>query len=409
MKETLYKRNNNGIPIKWEISNIDNTIAIVYGSMLTKNFIHDVFNSDRKDEEVKSRIKQKRKEGYKSLADLYDSAPDTINNQNDLYKYLSTFLPRFNTDSNGFMKPMLAKTYNEKVFKDGGRIGQWKINGLRCTVSANANSSNMFNPINLIFTSREGIKWNLKYMEEYLLTIIPKELLERMIDDSLCLDGEIYLPNYKVNEINHIVKDPTCKEHKLLQLWCYDLAVEGISQMGRFEILNKAFFNERILMNSRVRDSKFISEFHLNNKNKFVLLPNYDINNDGDALFYRTMFVSSGFEGIILRSPDAEYQFGKRNSTMFKYKPINDGLFKIIDIIPEGTKRNTLPKFILENDINDGTFECTMKGSFDEQGVYLKNKDSYIGKQAFVEYRERIGELFLPFHAKIDHIDGNKC
>ena len=87
---------------------------------------------------------------------------------------------------------------------------------------------------------------------------------------------------------------------------------------------------------------------------------------------------------------------------MLKYKKIYDGLFEILDIVPEGKKRATLPKFICKNDINDNTFETTIIGTFEQQEQYLINKDKYITGEylCLVEFRERSGVNELPFHAK---------
>ena len=65
------------------------------------------------------------------------------------------------------------------------------------------------------------------------------------------------------------------------------------------------------------------------------------------------------------------------------------------------TRRTNLPKFILKNDINDEQFECTINAPHNEQELVLKYKSWYIGRQAFVEYRERSGVKQVPFHAKI--------
>ena len=105
----------------------------------------------------------------------------------------------------------------------------------------------------------------------------------------------------------------------------------------------------------------------MNNKKRFVLIHTYDnLNGDEDIIKYRDLFVEAKFEGAILRNPYATYQFGKRNSTMYKSKPILDGKFKIIDVIPEGAKRPKFSKFVLRNDVNGETFECMPIGDATE-------------------------------------------
>jgi hypothetical protein len=84
---------------------------------------------------------------------------------------------------------------------------------------------------------------------------------------------------------------------------------------------------------------------------------------------------------------------------MLKFKKILDGLFTIVDIVPEGVRKN-LPKLVLRNDINDNTFECTYNQPVNVQEEVLEHRNNYIGKKAKVEYRERSGVKEVPFHAK---------
>lgn len=140
-------------------------------------------------------------------------------------------------------------------------------------------------------------------------------------------------------------------------------------------------------------------EDHLNNKNPFVLLSNNFINNYEEAITSRDKFINYGFEGLILRNPNTEYQFGKRNQAMFKFKKIDDGKFIIVDIKSEN-KRKDLPLFVLRNDINEELFECSINKSQDVQREILANKEKYVGKYMSVEYRERSGIAQVPFHAR---------
>ena len=142
-------------------------------------------------------------------------------------------------------------------------------------------------------------------------------------------------------------------------------------------------------------------EDHLNNTKQFVLLPYATlINTFDESIAKRDNYIDLGFEGLILRDYNAEYQFGKRNLSMLKYKKIYDGWFEIVDIQPQ-SKKDNLPLFILKNDINSETFECTINASHDMQEYFFNNKKDFIGKKAFVEYRERSGVKEVPFHAKI--------
>ena len=222
----LYRRNNLGRPCFWEArvsgSSTQNIIIVSHGIVGKAIQVEEIHVARNPKDEVESRYKQKRKQGYKFLDEIKDDNWSTPVKEDALLTYLETYLPYDRTTADGTLLPMLAKTFNNtnnKIFnKTPIRIGQYKINGLRCIISAKRNNTDMFKPITLRFQSREGTYWNsLSNLEDYLLTVIPNKFLNKMIDEDWELDGELYLPGYKVNEINHFVKDPKCKENKFIQ------------------------------------------------------------------------------------------------------------------------------------------------------------------------------------------------
>ena len=159
------------------------------------------------------------------------------------------------------------------------------------------------------------------------------------------------------------------------------------------------------------RQSDYVGVFinktsHLNNTERFIVLPCWDINDDSSATVGRDKAIDLGFEGLIMRNPNAEYQYGKRNLTMIKYKRYTDGKFTIVDIYPEGIKRSNIPLFLLRNDVNDATFEVHVGGSQEYQSTFLREdiKCATIGKQMYVEYGERSGINQVPFHIKTTYI-----
>lgn len=395
--EALYRKDNNGNINVWacKCDQLNPTAIHVYHGRLDGNIIHEWFNTDRISfEEKESRYNAKRKTGYKYLNEIKDNT--TLPTEDELLGFLKSYLPNIRTTADGSTLAMLAKVFdntNNKLFKKVDHyIGQWKINGLRCFIRAEE-TVDIFHKYHLLFQSREGTYWNsLNKLEEILLNIIPEEFLELMANEGYVLDGELYYPGATVNEINHYVKDPTCIENGHLQYWLYDLAIEDTSQRERIYILNNYFDNYMIEFKSK--------ESHLTNANPLVYLPPYIIENEQDATIRRNQFIDLGFEGLILRNPIAEYQFGKRNLSMIKYKKSTDGKFQILDIYPEGSKRSDLPILLLKNDINNATFETHINGSFDYQRNILKNKDLYIGTYVFVEYSERSGVEAVPFHVK---------
>lgn len=396
----LYRRNNFGQPCVWYARPLDYNSIEVFHGILGKTITRDIIYINREPrEEITSRINAKLKVGYKNLWDIKDNVQLPV--EGELLAYLDKYLPVHRTTADGTLLPMLAKVYNNtnnKLFKKVSRyIGQYKINGLRCLISAYHNNNDLFGTIRLKFQSREGTYWNsLHVLESYLLDVFPKKLIDAMIEEHYILDGELYLPGHSVNEINHFVKDPICKENKLIQFWCYDIAIDDVAQYSRLDYLYTTVGGYYNIFTSK--------EDHLNNKDKFILLPQYNICNEDVAYERRNKFIDLGFEGLIMRNPEAEYQYGKRNLSMIKYKKSTDGKFTIVDIYPEGVKRKDIPLFLLRNDINDETFEVHLGGSFSYQKYVLDNKEDFIGKEMFVEYGERSGVAQVPFHVKQTYI-----
>lgn len=392
----FYKRNAQGKPIFWEISDSTNKIVVTYGLVGKLGHTTEIRTNRQLNEEIKSQITAKQKEGYKALSDLYDNAPNYFKNDKDLINYLNTYLPKDNTHADGTFIPMLCKTLEDnKPFTKSEYFGEYKIDGERCLITAYKDNG-LFDNIYLKYHSRHGIDWTdkLSYLDEFLIPIIPNYFLNMMIEEGIALDGELYLPGYGINEINSFIKNTELPQHYKLQFWCYDLAIDSMPAIDRYTTLETAF-------NTKVYDFQS-KNGHLNNKERFILLPSFNnIHCIEDAIRQRDYFIDLGFEGLVIRDTKADYQFGgKRNNSMLKFKRIEDGKFLIVDIVPEGIKRKHLPKFICRNDINDELFECTINKKQDVQEEYLINKDKYIGKYMKVEYRARSGVKQVPFHAK---------
>lgn len=390
---TLYKRDARNNILRWQINQLaDGTISIAHGIFAHKPHVEFINPTMKKANEVQSRINAKRKEGYKAIEDLWDNAPSKIFDDQHTYEYLKAYLPKYNTTSEGFVLPMLAKTLedNKPFEKCGTMLGQYKINGLRCIVGAEKVIGDLFNSYRLTYTSREGTRWNLEWMDEIISSNLSDDMIDMMIEEGVCLDGELYLPGYSVNDINSFVKNPSLPQHYKLQYWWYDIATENMSAIRRSGF---------ILSNNSILIKRFkTKEEHLNNKQQFVLLPDFCITNINNAMEHRDKFIELGFEGLIVRNEASEYQFGKRNQAMFKYKKVDDGMFEIVDI--KSDKRG-LPIYTLRNDINDELFECTINIAQDKQREHLNIKHLLIGKKGLVEFRERSGVKQVPFHAKL--------
>lgn len=396
MNEWLYRRNNLGVPTKWRCYKNGNNIEIQYG-VVDGKITTESYDPKQKsiENEIKSRYNDKYKVGYRpinEIVDDHDIPPVGEVDESALYSWLNTYLSYDRYSAEGTLLPMLAKTFDNATFK---RVpfyyGQWKINGLRCIITAKP-SDDIFSPYKFLFQSREGNYWKgLDDLASYLFNNLPTNIINKMVNDGWALDGEIYLPGNDVNQIDHYVKDVTCPQHKILQFWCYDIIIPDATQYARFNYLYDW------LDKFKIKSLSYNS--HLNNKEIFNVLPFYSVDNANRARLLRDEFINAGFEGLILRNPDAEYQFGKRRAgIMVKYKDAKEGDFKIIDIYPEKTRN--LPIILCQNDINTEWFETRLSTSHSEQELVLKHREAYIGAYVHITYGERSGIKRVPFHCK---------
>ena len=392
-----YRRNNNNKAQYWQCIIENNRVYCKYG-LIGGTQHNESYAITKKSvaTELNSRINDKVKNGYITLEEVVDESgnyPVEDINSPILAAYLERYLPyNLTNGNNNTLLPMLAKAYSGNVWKKCPEmIGQYKINGLRCLITASVNEGDMFKPIKLTFQSREGIIWNsLGNLEDYLLATLDRNLLKNLIDNGWALDGELYLPGYDINHINSFVKNTINPENKLLQFWCYDIAMDNMSQHCRddfrFANVGKATkFNN-------IKD-------HLNNTDRLIVLDNFVVTRDEEAFRYRNKFVNLGFEGLILRNPDAEYQYNRRRAGfMEKFKYPKEGDFKIVNIYKENKRE--LPILLCRNDINDHTFETRLSCPFDVQAEVLHNRILYVGKYVHINFGERSGIKRVPFHIK---------
>lgn len=392
---TLYRRNSKGEPIFWKAKLLGNAIYLHYGIVGKAGTKSSYYPPRGVEKEWKTIVAAKRREGGMELSEVYDSAPSDLNGES-LFYYLNTYLPKNNTNAEGFVLPQLAKIY--EFDRNEMFLAQQKIDGVRCNISVVAKNIGLFGSLGLKFHSRKGLEYKCSYLELYLIDTIGQVNLKKMYDNNIVLDGELYIPNVGLNEVLSAAENTANPLNKFLQFWCYDLAVEDMIQSDRLDFLYKTFPRYKI---PNYRAANPLATFHNNNKSRLVVLNYYLVDNDEQIIFYRDMFVRSGFEGVILRNPISTYQFGKRNTAMFKCKPLFDGKFTVLDIVSEGAKRPDFSKFILRNDLNQETFECMPVGDALTRKSYLKDKEKYIGKQVLVEYRSRSGVKNVPAHANV--------
>lgn len=387
--QKLYSRDSSQNIKEWRIFVTDGaTITMEYGLLGGKiasssNHIKEGKNIGKSNEttpyeqacsEAESKWTRMKKQGYKSLEDLYGSrirAQEIAQLDDfDFKLQLNDTLPKDNTDNNGNIIPMKAQKY----FKKNGNIcikfpcfAQDKINGVRCVAKLENGK--------VIFRSKKGLEYSI-------ITHIADEFEDWMFDEDgmeLIFDGELYIHNTILSDI----KSAATKINLMtstVEFRLFDIAIPNLTQIERFEIINNL-------------------KPHLEQCVSINIVNWVTINNDKEAQEFCDVAIKNGYEGAIFRSPNAEYQFGKRPSTMTKLKRRESEEFVIMDVIPM-EKTPNLGMFVCRNDKNNHTFKVVPEGSHEIKTKYLKDKHELIGKELTVEFYERTkAPKEVPFHA----------
>jgi ATP-dependent DNA ligase len=399
----LYSRNSRGKILSWEIlvklysecndsdDSITSVIIIYDGEMdgkkvETTNIITKGKNIGKMNQttpydqacsEAESRWNKKRKQGYKSMADLgIESLAD-----------LELALPKDRTDDNGNIKPMKAQQY----FKDNGEVrikfpclGQAKLNGFRVIAKLETveEGEGIFKQSveKITFRSKEGLRYTvLQHIEEDFHKLFDYFKWSGFApSEHLAFDGEMYTHGEILSEISSSVRKKNSKTPNL-KFYVFDLAVEDITQEERNKLLSQL--------------DKNIKGLNITN---IVIVPSFPIGNNLIAQTFTDNQIKAGYEGAIFRDPKATYQFGKRPQTMVKLKRSQDKEFIVKDVI-SGEFSPDLGIFVCIAE-NGEDFKVTPEGTHEQKREYLLNKAKYIGKKLTVKFFERT-KNGLPFHS----------
>ena len=153
-------------------------------------------------------------------------------------------------------------------------------------------------------------------------------------------DGELFHPTMDFNKINGAVRTQhSTKDSLQLSYYIFDIRLSGTKQIDRIRVLNSWWLIEPL-----------------------VKCPSFYL--DADNLgFFLNISLSKGFEGIILRNPEACYRPGYHAHYMWKIKPIYkiEAEFIGFEKALPGTERHldTFGSLILRSLENGRTFKCS--------------------------------------------------
>lgn len=125
---------------------------------------------------------------------------------------------------------------------------------------------------------------------------------------------------------------------------------------------------------------------------KFVLP--VKINNEEELLGFETTCIKEGYEGVIWRSPDSPYKFGRstlKEEYLLKLKRFEDGEAEIIELYEEiditGKPKNTLGGIKVRETKTGIRFHIGSGFDAEERKKIWNYKDNYVGK--LVKYKSQ--------------------
>ncbi len=309
--------------------------------------------------EYDSRVNKYMDKGYKKL-------PKSI----DLYtkEELDALLPEETTDSEGNLKPMLAKDFHDvatSVLEKQWWYASRKIDGVRCL---------MFVKDGEIHTSSRGGK---NYDNStYHITCNPK-LKKFMLDNpTLILDGELYVHGYSLQTLSGLARlkkeTDKCDE---LQYYIYDVVDTNKTFEERLEILDH--IKDELQLD--FDPNKTFEDGDL----QIQMVPHVKVEGWVQIKKTHDSYVKEGFEGAVIRRPDKKYGVNKRTNDMVKVKEYQDGEFKIIGF-SEGLRPEDMVFVCVTEDGKE--FEAKPVGPRELKHEYLERIDEIIGKMATVKY-----------------------
>lgn len=313
---------------------------------------------------VQSKINKKVKEGYKYSP--AEAQPDYIL-------------------GSGSYRPMLAMTIDpfEKI---GGSksVENWGILNKRIAIQPKLDGNRLLihvkyfeGKIDINMFSREGEPMSFPHIFSEIWDIFNHKYQFEAEWWDFWLDGEIY--NHKedfdfINGTYRKFNDVDISKQERLEYHVYDCWMESIP--GR-----EAFFEER-----QSHLDYFFSKLKLSNK-CIIKVPTVILNCTQEMLdTYLDIYVSQGYEGIMVRRLDMPYEF-KRTKQLLKYKPERkeDAEFECVGVI-ESAYGDMVGSMVFKLP-NGETFKGTPNVPQERCIEWWKNKDLIIGKMFTVIFQ----------------------
>lgn len=246
------------------------------------------------------------------------------------------------------MLPMLAQDFKSR--KNTIKFPCWcqpKFDGVRC----------LFNP-KLGFWSRQGKLFDNANLSHLAWNSV----------DYITLDGELMLPApYTFQQTVSAVKKQS-ELTPLLEYHVFDAVIEGT-----FDSRRLALKNMEIDLAADKPAQLYI-----------VLTSGLYCTQDVESVL--ADYLRDGYEGMILRNIEGEYEIGQRSTNLLKYKEFFDSEYEIVGVEDGLGKEEGAAIFVCKTDRGQ-VFRCRPTGTYDSRRVIFQNKEEYIGKWLQVRYQ----------------------
>lgn len=293
--------------------------------------------------EYNSLIKKALDKGYKKIT-------ESLTDEN-----IKAVLPIDKTDQNDVKKPMLCKVLDKTKTTLTSKLwlSSYKLDGVRCFLYWRNGEVHT--------ASRGGQDYDIP------ATYIRNDpFISRLLSENqdLILDGEIYKHGWTLNTISGLCRKETLEEnHKELKFYCYDIVDE-----------NRAF-KYRAVELGRIRKECF--------SDKLVIIDHVPVQGLDQIMRQHDKAVSEGYEGLVIRDPEALYKCGARDNRMLKIKEMTTDEFKILGLV-EGLREEDMC-FLMET--KEGyQFKAKPIGTREEKQEYRTHINDYIGKLGTIKY-----------------------
>lgn len=312
--------------------------------------------------EYNSHVKKYLDKGYKLLPKEVN-----INDSSSLMEYMQEVMPSGVTDSNGFKKHMLAKQADDVATKTFDSIDYWygsrKIDGTRLSL--------YWQDDHIETASRGGQKY---YSLDHI-TKHPKLIEFFKKHPDYVLDGELYKHGLSLQQISGLVRREK-EQSPILEYYIYDIMDENKTFEERLNILNE-------IKDELNLDFQPEREWTEENPLKLQMVPHEKVVGWLNMEKMHNRYVKEGWEGLVIRDPNAVYKFGARGKQMIKIKQYKDGEFEITGL-SEGLRDEDMCFTLKTKDGKE--FKAKPMGSRELKQQYRDDLQKLIGKMATVKY-----------------------